>query len=48
MSTWLSFFINLHHYTGITHAALKVDKNREKCVIFVYLTLQIRPARIQK
>ena len=29
-------------------AALKVDKNREKCVIFVYLTLQIRPARIQK
>ena len=20
MSTWLSFFINLHHYTGITRA----------------------------
>ena len=23
MSTWLSFFINLHHYTGITHLSVK-------------------------
>ncbi len=29
-------------------AASKVDKNQVKYVIFVYLTLQIRPARIQK
>ena len=29
-------------------AALKVDKNRCECPIFVYLTLQIRSARSRK
>ena len=37
MSTWLSFFINLHHYTGITQKF--TDKSLEnaglsvKCVL---------------
>ena len=37
MSTWLSFFINLHHYTGITQKF--TDKSSEnaglsvKCVL---------------
>ena len=34
MSTWLSFFINLHHYTGITPnsrcAEPKVEQNLQK------------------
>ncbi|WP_252266100.1 hypothetical protein, partial [Ligilactobacillus ruminis] len=30
MSTWLSFFINLHHYTGITP---KNDGLSVKCVL---------------
>ena len=28
MSTWLSFFINLHHYTGITHLSVKQGPKR--------------------
>ena len=28
MSTWLSFFINLHHYTGITGKCRFVRKMR--------------------
>ena len=40
MSTWLSFFINLHHYTGITPKSVrteaKVDKNRSKCLNLFY------------
>ena len=31
-----------------TRAASKVDKKRDKCLIFVYRTLQIRPARPRK
>ena len=52
MSTWLSFFINLHHYTGITPKLgctdLEVDKNWDKCLIFVYQTLRNWGARTWK
>ena len=29
MSTWLSFFINLHHYTGITSGCCDGNKQKE-------------------
>ena len=30
MSTWLSFFINLHHYTGITLLSVNPQHNGQK------------------
>ena len=30
MSTWLSFFINLHHYTGITLVSVNHHHNDQK------------------
>ena len=41
MSTWLSFFINLHHYTGITKKVCfnvsKLEKCRTKSVVLDFL-----------
>ncbi|MGO4955582.1 hypothetical protein ACTQ5Z_10580, partial [Ligilactobacillus ruminis] len=31
MSTWLSFFINLHHYTGITLKVEQKQRKKKKC-----------------
>ncbi|EFZ34069.1 hypothetical protein HMPREF0542_11703 [Ligilactobacillus ruminis ATCC 25644] len=52
--TWMSFAINRRSYpffclpagSKLGRAALKVDKNREKCVIFVYRLVQIKGARL--
>ena len=38
----------LPEYSNPACAVLKVDKNRGKCLIFVYLTIQIRPAQTRK
>ena len=51
--TWMSFAINRKSYPFFClpagpnsgFAASKVDKNREKCVIFVYLLVQNWGAR---
>ena len=34
MSTWLSFFINLHHYTGITFLCSAFNLFQEENVTF--------------
>ena len=38
MSTWLSFFINLHHYTGITRSSPAQSRSKRCFSIFCLLS----------